>query len=949
MVAEFMSESHPNSMTDRRRRILWSVIVSILLVVVAVALLRGSSAERRWAEIARAVERREFERAIVLCGELAEAEPDEAAEALGFASEISVDRLAQFQRAEEFAQRALAIDVSNRRALRSYIRLLTMTGRRWQSIPWLARFVTWFDQSTAELIWLADTSVVITDWELLQRGQAQVPNDPLPILGLAKDRMVDHPEQAVVLLQECLRLQPELTAAQACLGNALLDAGDESGFVRWDRSLPESCEKHPAVWSARGRWWQARDSPAALRCYLECCRLSPEDAEAVFQVSLLLQQVGELEAASVFRERFGQINEYLDLVRRVRERNDFSVVLQAAEAARRLQRPAEALGWYRLAVQQGLASPSDLEQRMPPAAKIDAVIASRFNPDDFVDRTRWPLPGASRASGDTSDPRVTEFGVPHFEEITDSVGMRFQYDNGVAPRASIEFLHQANGGGVAAIDFDADGWPDLFFTQGGRSPDQPQLNTGVSDALFRNLDGVRADDVSAAAGVTDRDFGQGCTVGDFDNNGFADLVVAGTRANRLLRNCGDGTFDDVTLQAGLSDSAWTSSCALADLNGDTAPDLYEVRYVAAKDVFDRRCFASDGVPRGCAPNEFAPAGDVLWLGTGDGRFEKSSPESLPADRGRGLGLVVADFDQRPGSGLEIFVGNDGTADFLLANKASSRGHAVQLRDEAVYRGVATNGSGSMQATMGIAFGDVNRDGLPDLFQANFYGEPGTLYLNTGGGLWRDGTWEAGLHASSLSLLGWGTEFLDADLDGWLDLVAVNGHLEDLTRQGIPFQMPAKCFRNDGRGRFSEVSPKDSGEWFRRLRLSRSLATLDWNRDGQLDFAVSNLTDPAALLAGQTAPVGRYVTLHLRAISSARDAIGTVVTIEVGGLQLVHQLSCGDGFHASNQRMIHIGLGAETQADRVTVRWPGGRIDEWPSLQANAEYIVVEGQPPRLTR
>ena len=924
--------------------------MSILVLVAVVAYIGSGDRDLRkppeqvdWIAIQQAENRRDYERAIELCVELADSDRSLSAEANAYASEIAFGSLGQFRRGESLARTALSQQPENRRALASLVRLMTMSGQRWKSLPHLARFVVRFDDSLHELIWLSDASVVITDWDLLKFARSNSPDDVLPVLGLAFDAVMDRPQNAVLELQECLRIDPELIDAQAFMGRALVDAGDEDGFRRWNRDMAPQCDEHPEVWNARGLWWQNRDRTAALRCYLECCRRAPGNAQANLQISLHLQQIGETTAATVFRTRFEQISEYRDLIRAVRERNDLSVALDAARLAEKLQCPAEAFGWYRVALHNGLDAAEDFERLQPLQREWQSVVVSEFSPDDVVDCERWPVPTPAPSPEVSVSNIPSETGSLRFRDVTEASGLHFEYFNGVEEGARLEFLHTVNGGGVAAVDFDCDSWPDLFFTQGAHSPEELHRNTTYTDRLFRNIRGSNAMDVTATAGISDFGYGQGCTTGDFNCDGFQDIMIANIGRNRLFQNCGDGTFRDVTEGAGIVEDAWTSSCAMADLNSDSWPDIYEVRYVQTTDLFVKQCHAPDLLPRPCPPKEFAASADTVWLNLGDGHFVAASDAGPDSPAGRGLGLMVADFDRQPG--LDVFVGNDGTADFLLVNQATASG-GLKFRNEATLRGLASNGRGAMQASMGVTFGDVNRDGALDLFQSNFQGESNTLYLGSLDGFFNDATNDAGLHKNSIPLLGWGAEFMDADLDGWLDLVVVNGHLEDKTRFGDAYHMPTRVYRNGGTGRFAQVDPAKSDAWLQTPRLGRALATLDWNRDGRPDFAVSSLDSPAALLIGETAPRGNYVTIHLRAVRSARDAIGAEVVVETAEHRWVHQLVCGDGYQTSNQRTITVGLGKDMLIRQITIRWPSGRLQTLESLSVNREYFIVEGREPK---
>lgn len=915
------------------------VLVVTLLVGFVVWSYAFQSESATWEAISRAQTRGDFEEAIQLCIQLAEADQNQAAQALALAGEMAIEPLAHFSRGEELFLDALKHDPSNRRALGNYARVLTMTGQRWKATPWLASYVAKYEDSLQQLIWLSDASVVITDWNLLTAGRRLFPNDELPALGLAFDALVDRPDDAVRELQACLRASPHMIEANALLGRALLDSGQLDAFQKWDRTLSADFEIHPEVWRARGMWWKDRDAGKALRCYLECCRRAPDNAETNLQISLLLTQAGEVEAASVFRSRFDKINAYLDLVRAVRERNDFSVALDAADLAEQLQRPVEALGWRRVAARQGYSTVDVDDPSSEASINSDSVVASNFDPDDVVDRSRWPIPGPVVLSGETFPLSQAGHRTFRFKNVATTVGLTAGVADQPASPVVLESLHIVNGGGVAVFDYDNDGWPDLFLSQGARAPVLADM--APWDPLFRNIDGTFAQNASEHALVADWELPQGCSAGDFNGDGFSDIIVAGIGRNCLLQNCGDGTFLNVTREAGMSDEAWTSSCGFADLNSDSWPDMYEVRYVETEELFEKKCYATDRVQRPCPPKEFAAASDKIWMSDGDGTFTALRATDVPVVAGRGLGLIIADFDQRPG--LDIFIGNDGTEDFLLMNQQEVADRTARFIDEATFRGVSVNAQGRMQASMGITIGDVDRDGELDLFQANFHGEANTIYSGLGDGFFNDATSRAGLYTPSLGMLGWGTEFLDVDLDGWLDLVVINGHLEDRRRFETPFRMPAQLFRNDGRGKFVAAVVENDDAWLQEPRLGRSLATLDWNRDGQMDLTVTSLDSPVALLIGDTESVGSFTQIHLIGVESERDAIGTKVVIEAAGLRQVYQLTAGDGFQACNQRRIHAGLGEASIIDRLTVSWPSGSVQEWEALKVDQEIIVIEGR------
>ncbi|HEX6984214.1 MAG TPA: VCBS repeat-containing protein, partial [Planctomycetaceae bacterium] len=337
-------------------------------------------------------------------------------------------------------------------------------------------------------------------------------------------------------------------------------------------------------------------------------------------------------------------------------------------------------------------------------------------------------------------------------EIADA-GIDFRYFHSADPATPGARMFEFTGGGVGVLDYDADGRPDLHFTQGCRWPPDPRQREYL-DRIFRNL-GSRFADVTVAAGVVEPAFSQGVACGDFDGDGFPDLYVANIGANRLFRNNGDGTFRDVTQDSGVLvgplAEAWTTSAVMADLNGDGLPDLFDVNYVEGSDVFERIC-DHDGVPRVCSPTAFDAQPDRLLLNRGDGAFtDVTAIAGIGAPDGTGLGVVAADFD---GSGrLSLFVANDARNNHFYANAAESPGGLPRFEERAAVNGTAFDRDGRSQACMGVAAGDADGDGRLDLFVTNYVAESNTLYLQEPDGVFVDASRAAGLSEPSLDLLG----------------------------------------------------------------------------------------------------------------------------------------------------------------------------------------------------
>mgnify|MGYP002630938303 CR=1 FL=1 len=395
-----------------------------------------------------------------------------------------------------------------------------------------------------------------------------------------------------------------------------------------------------------------------------------------------------------------------------------------------------------------------------------------------------------------------------FRNDTESSGIIFQFEDAAMVGSDATRLFEFTGGGVAVLDIDLDNWPDIFFTQGSDAPalgnpaPTPEAQTAPSptDQLFRNRQGASFRAATSSACLVDGGYSQGCTTGDFDMDGFPDLYIANIGQNQLFQNNGDGTFAPVAVPPS---QTWTTSCAIADLTGDGIPDIYDVNHVVAAGVHQKMC-RKLGASVPCDGGQGLVAEqDRLFAGDGQGSFRDVTEDSgIKAKEGLGLGLVVLKLQDR--FGLSVFVANDARPNFLFVNHGTS--DRAQFLDEAVIRGVALSGNGRSQACMGVAAGDANGDGTTDLLMTNFFNDYNTLYLQRDG-FFNDSSDSANLIQGSYSQLGFGTQFLDADLDGDQDLVVTNGDVVDFSTEDAlrRYAQQPQFFRNRSGETFEEQS------------------------------------------------------------------------------------------------------------------------------------------------
>lgn len=847
--------------------------------------------------------------------------------------------------AERCLRRVLEIDPTSLPARKELIYLLEAEGRTWEATQHLPELIRAGDFVGEYLLMFGTPeSQFLSEPQFVALCRAVAPDDPLPLFVQARVwRSRNQNELAGPVLTELYQRHPEQIEVQAQYGLFLLESASDSALADWHRRLPPSAVEHPEIWFVRGSWAKRTgQAKAAARCFWEAVRRQPNHLGANYQLSQLLGAMGEKEKAEPFAARskfLARIQNLLENVRAAQQGiRELVAVLQTNGRA------WEAAAWAHLVLRndsQAAWARQALRDVRPTLLKNPPMNLPAANPALQVDLSAWPLPEwESNASPRSQRQQHLSASAISFVDVAEPAGLNFRFYNGAPADGKRAYMFEFSGGGAAVLDFDGDAWPDLYLTQGCSWPPEAG-QTKYLDRLFRNLGDGRFEDVTEQAGLGDERFSQGATIGDFNQDGFPDLYLANIGANRLYRNNGDGTFSDVTEASGLTGEGWTSSCVMADFNGDAWPDLYAATYLAGPEVFEKEC-RDENRPVQCGPVLFAAEEDRFYLNLGDGRFQDISAESgILAPDGKGLGVVAADFD---GSHrLSLFVSNDTTANFFFANQTPRPGAKPAFAECGLLCGVGLDEAGKAQASMGIAVGDANADGLLDLFVTNFYREPNTLYLQQPDHSFVDATRQAQLFDASFPRLGWGAQFVDGELDGKPDLLVLNGHINDFSLGGVAYKMSPQYFRNLGGGQFAEAPAAGLGPYFEGQRLGRALARLDFNRDGLEDFCATHVDEPAALLANRATQHGHFLTVHLRGVRSERDAIGATVWVKAAGKSYLRQLTAGDGFQASNERQLTFGLGAADRVEELTVGWPSGLEQTFRDLVADQAVVLVEGR------
>jgi enediyne biosynthesis protein E4 len=740
--------------------------------------------------------------------------------------------------------------------------------------------------------------------------------------------------QAEQLLQEQLARQPDDFKARLLLGLCYQESGDRAQAEQVFRDAVWRSPSDPTArfYLARVEYLRARFAEAESDAR-RALNLGEPAAQTLDLMGLIREELNDPEAALAAFSEAARADPSLSAP----DLNAGILLLKLGRIPEAVTRLGQAIAKSpRSAEAHYQRARTYLELNQAALAEKDLLQAVSISNDA---RARRLLAQVRAGVGRTLAPAARAMAPSpiRFRDVAQSAGLRLVLENHPTPE---KHLIETMPGGVAVLDYNNDGRPDIFFTNGASIPCLQKDSPKYFNRLYRNDGGMKFTDVTEQAGVAGAGYSMGVAAGDYDNDGYADLFVAGVGQNILYHNNGDGTFTDVTAHAGIRSDGWSVAAGWLDVDHDGFLDLFVVNYVKWSPSLDPVCGDPTGAFRiYCAPSAYEGLPDTLYHNRGDGTFEDVSGRSgIGAHIGKGMSVAFADYD---GDGLtDIFVSNDRMPNFLFHNRGDGT-----FEESAMPAGVALTDDGQPISSMGVDFRDYDNDGLPDLLVTALARETFPLFRNEGKGFFRDVTYPSRMGRLSAGRSGWSVGLFDFNNDGWKDVFTANSHVTDnIEKFSVDqYEQPNSVFANLGNGQFEDVSA-GAGPDFQTPRAHRGAAFADFDGDGKVDVVVTSLGEPAELWQNVSPDTNHWLTLHLEGTRSNRDGIGAVVKVETDlGVQY-NQMTSAVGYASSSLDGVHFGLGQAPIIREIAIRWPSGIVQILKNVSLDQILRVREPGP-----
>jgi enediyne biosynthesis protein E4 len=739
--------------------------------------------------------------------------------------------------------------------------------------------------------------------------------------------------------RQARELNPNLAGAWKLRGLSLQLAGAVPDAEREFALALQRFTKDADLWFylARVQYLQSSLQPAE-KSARQALLLQPNHAGAHTQLAMVLEALNDFPDALAHYRRGIELSAGLQrppalpLVyagNLLVKLNRFEEALDSFTRALALEPKSSELNYSRGRVLEKLGRAGEAEMAYQQAVALDGNAQARA----ALERLR------AVAGANTVARSPQSISPIRFRNIATSAKLDFTLRNGATPR---KYQVETMTGGVAIIDYDDDGWQDIYFINGAELPSLKKTSPRYWNRLYRNDRKGGFIDVTETAGVAGEGYSMGAAVGDYDNDGDQDIFVAGVDRNLLFRNTGGERFDDVTEKAGLSGGkkgkSWSVAAAWLDYDNDGDLDLFVVNYCKWTPDLDPYCGAmKEGWRTYCFPDRYQGLPNQLFRNNGDGSFtDVSELSGIGKHVGKGMGVAIADYDND--GFVDVFVANDTLPNFLFRNN----GHGV-FEEAALNVGVAFNDSGRPVSSMGADFRDYDDDGLPDLIVSALEGETYPLFRNLGKGFFSDVTWQSGLGAETVKHSGWSLGLFDFNNDGFKDLFTVNAHVNDNIElyNNQTYRQQNSIFANLGNGMFQDVS-RLAGEDFQGRGAHRGCAFADFDNDGRIDVVTTCLNEPAELFRNDSANEHHWLALRLIGVRSNRDGIGAKIKLTTGsGAVQYNQMTTSVGYASSSERRVHFGLGKEMKVKSIEIRWPSGLVQLVKDVEVDRELVIKE--------
>ncbi len=749
-------------------------------------------------------------------------------------------------------------------------------------------------------------------------------------------------------------------AFESLRGRLLAETQSWDEFRRWAVATANLPSKNADYWAALGTYFHDnREYEASVHSLLQAVQIDPTDRLSIQRLSSVLAAIGRSDDSAQFRQRGVEIYENEQTAKihyqsKVSPESTRRLAFQSME----LGRPFETLAWsFALLPAHAIEARSQIQNqriallKSPAAVQMSRQTAMQgLQPKSFAFEDVWTefieqsRGDVANAATRTKSRVIPIKATPHLIDRARPMGLEFQWYKDFEIDLSTIPIHESLGGGIAVLDFDLDGWQDVYLAQGSGEP--PTAHATRSNQFFRNLQ-TQFEDATQLTHTEDRNYSSGIASGDINQDGFPDLYLGSLGHNRMLINNGDGTFRDATQTLDSNEDRFSTSLAIADISGDGLPDLYEANYIEMDGGFKVPETNEDGTLVPPTPLSHYADSDRWFEALPTGHFAAHEITREIASPGTSLGLIVADFDKNGEN--EVFVGNDVRPNHWLIQNGNKS--FVNVADS---RGLANGFNGVANGCMGIATGDFDRDGSLDLQIANYSLEPANLFLQTSNGTFIDHSRRFKLADLTHSNVGFGTKALDFDRNGVLDFFVANGHIFDLQEQGEEFQMAPQILMGDGQ-RYELASCTHDSPYFERQYLGRSVALLDYDRDGATDLLVGHLDQPYALLHNEThrgeqdlqsqipttPSIGSWLQVELAGMKTERDAIGTRVSIKLANDTFSEWVVAGDGYLCSDEAVVRFEIPNTQVISQLNIQWPSGNEQTFANVKPNQRLLIGE--------